>query len=99
MPRVRNLRARLPATTTQDGRPVDWAALPKIIGDLEALLQDDDVRSLDALRRHAADLDAALGPASIALRHAVEGFDFELALGILRAATAAEPRLVDVIEA
>jgi signal transduction histidine kinase/DNA-binding response OmpR family regulator/HAMP domain-containing protein len=93
------VRLVLPAAATPDGAPVDWAVIPALMRDLEALLQDDDVRVLEVFRRNAPAFLAVLGPSGLALQRAVEGFDFEVALRLLRSATVADPRLADVPEA
>ncbi len=90
---VADIEACLPSLTIAASGPVNWPEVREATRSLQALLADDDVHALDTFREHAAAFRAALGPAEVDLRRAVESFEFETALELLRAAIVADARL------
>ncbi|MGQ0711935.1 MAG: response regulator [Rhodoferax sp.] len=65
---------------------VDRSALAGVCRDLASLLADDDGQAGELLQEHAALLQQALGLHFEALRSAVDGYEFDTALGQLRQA-------------
>ncbi len=80
------LQPWLADTAPAHSAPVDRSALTGVCRDLEALLADDDGQAGELLQEHAALLQQALGPQYEALRNAVDGYEFDTALGLLRQA-------------
>ena len=65
-----------------------YKAIKQELAQLQALLGNDDVRALQYFRAHQPMLRAAFGPAMDGIGRAVEGFDFEAAIALLRDAVA-----------
>jgi len=94
---IMSLAAALPAPDippTPDTVPPDPAALRRVLDQLEALLAIGDVAAGE-VARDAAPLLRAGFPAAQELLARIDTFDFEAALGILRAARLAAASLTD----
>ncbi|WP_295441010.1 response regulator [uncultured Thiodictyon sp.] len=87
------LHAQLPApeATPTPTQRLDWGQVRALTARLETLLANDDMTSATVLREHEALFAAALGDAGATLNEAIESFDFDQALSILRAAVATLP--------
>ncbi len=92
---VSALHHALPPADVGLAEVADWPQARRALVELETLLDTDDVRALKSVRDHAAILRAALGATEADLRRAVEAFDFDRALMLLRAKVAADDRLTD----
>lgn len=71
--------------------PIDWARVPKLLQELEALMLSDDARASNCLRDAQAVLQPALGEDYEQLSRQLSRFDFESALTTLRNARSALP--------
>nr|WP_315244884.1 response regulator [uncultured Albidiferax sp.] len=78
------LQHRLPAAVVAPAVAVDPGQLRAVCDQLVALLENDEGDAVDLLATHAGLLQAAYPHRFTALRDAVQGFDFEAALGLLR---------------
>ncbi|WP_367847185.1 response regulator [Rhodoferax sp. WC2427] len=78
------LQRRLPTVEVPPPVEVDPAQLRRVCNQLVALLENDEGKAVDLLASHAGLLQAAFPGSFTALRDAVQGFDFETALGLLR---------------
>ena len=74
---------------------VDWRQVGPILVRLEALLVEDDVRANQVFREAAPLLHTALGAVASKLEQQLEGFEYQLALEILRGWMAAHPQVGD----
>ncbi len=81
---ITQLQRRLPSPVVQPPVAVDPAQLQAVCAELHALLANDESDAVDLLARHAGLLQAAFPARFNALQDAVQGFDFEAALGLLR---------------
>jgi two-component system, sensor histidine kinase and response regulator len=72
---------------------VDWTRAAACVQDLTGLLVDHDLRAVERFRGCEDVLAAALGDRVRQIRSQIDSFDFERALGSLRAAAGEEPRL------
>lgn len=71
---------------------VDWHQISPILARLDKLLAEDDVRANQAFREAAPLLRTALGAVAAKLEQQIEGFEYQLALEILRGWMAAHPQ-------
>ncbi len=87
------VRGRLRPVTPTAAESVDWPLLRLALHELESLLINDDARALRTFRENAGMLRAALGDVESDLGRAVNAFDFDKALEVLRDGIAGHPRL------
>ena len=90
-PLLAQLGAALPPDPTAAPTPVvapsfDRAALQRVVQQLVPLLADDDSACEELWDRHAALLQAGLGPQAATVENALRGFDYETALHTLQQA-------------
>lgn len=78
------LQRRLPAVAAAPPVAVDPEQLRAVCDQLVAMLENDEGDAVDLLATHASLLQSAFPGRFTALRDAVQGFDFEAALGLLR---------------
>ncbi len=78
------LQRRLPAAVVAPPVAVDPEQLRTVCDQLVVLLENDEGDAVDLLDTHAGLLQAAFPGTFAALRDAVQGFDFDAALGVLR---------------
>ncbi|WAR46366.1 PAS domain S-box protein [Methylomonas rapida] len=71
---------------------LDWPKLDAILDQLDALLEQGNVRSNEVFQEHAALLHAALGKLGQELERAIDNFDYPIALARLREARPGLPR-------
>jgi hypothetical protein len=64
--------------------PLDWAQVQAVLGELERLLDEDDIRAKDVWLEHASLIHDALGPAAARLAQQIGRYDYEKALATLR---------------
>jgi len=83
---VGQLQLAMPAEASAPSQAVDAKQLAEVVGQLAALLADDDSEASDLYEQHEALLRAGLGEASAQLAASIRGFDFEAALAALRTA-------------
>ena len=89
------LRSCLRPANPMTSESVDWALLRLTVRELESLLINDDARALRTFRESAGMLRAALGDVESDLGRAVNAFDFDKALEVLRDGIAGHPRLAN----
>nr|WP_315201199.1 response regulator [uncultured Albidiferax sp.] len=78
------LQRRLPTAVVAQPVAVDPEQLRAVCDQLVAMLENDEGDAVDLLAAHEGLLQAAFPGSFVALRDAVQGFDFEEALGLLR---------------
>ncbi len=78
------LQRRLPTAVVAQPLAVDPEQLRTVCDQLVAMLENDEGDAVDLLAAHEGLLQAAFPGSFIALRDAVQGFDFEAALGVMR---------------
>nr|WP_295392563.1 ATP-binding protein [uncultured Thiodictyon sp.] len=85
------LRAALPAPATLPApvQTLPWVQVRTVTARLETLLAEDDLASAALFTEHRSLLIAALGDPALRVGAAIESFDFDQALAILRSAMAA----------
>ncbi|MCG6551295.1 MAG: response regulator [Candidatus Magnetominusculus sp. LBB02] len=71
--------------------PADMNALMPIVSKLEALLSDDDSEAADVFAGAASQFNAAFGASAKEIETAIQNFDFEQALMLLRSALSKNP--------
>ena len=82
--RETQLQRRLPTAVVAQPLAVDPEQLRTVCDQLVAMLENDEGDAVDLLAAHEGLLQAAFPGSFIALRDAVQGFDFEAALGVMR---------------
>ncbi len=91
---VTALRTSLPDEPLHTHAPANWPVVRLALAELESLLEQDDARALQVFHAHLPALEATLGPLANQLLHAVEAFDFEVALKVVRTAKERDPDLM-----
>jgi two-component system sensor histidine kinase/response regulator len=90
---IAQLTAALPAPAVVAEVAVDWPVARELAARLQALLADDDADAVELFQAHEPVLKAALGSHHTPLAHALNGYDLDQALRVLRSALDDVPSL------